>query len=296
MEESPASAIAGQSDARGPRAQARDRIVLGAGDDEHCAVVLSRECLDECPEADRESEGLVRPVASEGDQFLLGGRARDHVSVGDPTHGDVRDERTSVRARHRDRERIRPGERRSAVGVREAGRRRGRQGRDEPTVGEPPHPVTEEPCREAAGGDDHPRTVRRFAELRLDDSRKREVADGAVSVPVLVPELGEDAKRLRVRVQILQGAEPGDAGDAVARPAAAVGVLEVVGEETGVFVGEAERDEIVERAQAETSGRGLTIPTPCSRFVAAIASARARIARDTSASGSASTIGSPSSA
>jgi hypothetical protein len=47
---------------------------------------------------------------------------------------------------------------------------------------------------------------------------------------------------------------------------------------------------------AETSGSGLTMPTPCSRRVATIASARPRIAVDASLSGSARTIGSPSSA
>jgi hypothetical protein len=91
-------------------------------------------------------------------------------------------------------------------------------------------------------------------------------------------------------------AKPGDPGDPVPRSAAAVGLLEVVGQKSRLGLGEAELPELLEGVQAETSGSGLTIPTPCSRFVASIASATATIARETSASGSANTIGSPSSA
>ena len=82
----------------------------------------------------------------------------------------------------------------------------------------------------------------------------------------------------------------------MAGTAAAIRVLEVVGKRPRIGLGEADRLEFLESVQAERSGSGFTIPTPCSRFVAAIASARAMMACDTSASGSARTIGSPSSA
>jgi hypothetical protein len=64
----------------------------------------------------------------------------------------------------------------------------------------------------------------------------------------------------------------------VPRAATPVGVVEVIGERASVGFIEAESVKLVERVQAETSGSGLTMPTPCSRFVAAIASARPMIA------------------
>jgi hypothetical protein len=85
----------------------------------------------------------------------------------------------------------------------------------------------------------------------------------------------------------------------VALLAARLGVEEVVGEDTRIALVEPERPQAavdVLGAQLRTSGRGFTMPTPSSRLVSATASARAMIARETSASGSASTIGSPSSA
>jgi hypothetical protein len=143
---------------------------------------------------------------------------------------------------------------------------------------------------------DHDSRVGRLCELRVDDPRKGQIAERPVAVPALEPGLGDDPPWLGVRVQIGQGRQPSDSGDAVAGPPAAIGVFEVLRERPRVGLGEAETTNLVERAQAETSGSGLTMPTPCSRFVAAIASASATIARETSASGSTSTIGSPSSA
>ena len=79
------------------------------------------------------------------------------------------------------------------------------------------------------------------------------------------------------------------------RAVAAVGLFEVVRERPCVGFREAEPAQAVVRVQAETSGRGFRMPTPCSRFVDAIAWARATIACETSVSGSVSTIASPSS-
>ena len=141
--------------------------------------------------------------------------------------------------------------------------------------------------------------LRWIGELSLADPAEDEVADGASALPALETRLGDRPLRLGARVEIRQGREPVDAHDTVARPAAPVGVLEVVGEQGRVRIAEPEAAEPVEGlppGQAETSGSDLTMPTPCSRFVSEIVCARETIARETSASGSASTIGAPSSA
>jgi hypothetical protein len=146
--------------------------------------------------------------------------------------------------------------------------------------------------------DDESRSLGWLGELGVDDSGEGQIAERAVPVPALVPRLGHEAPGLGLRIEVGQRAKPRDAPGAVPGAPAAVGVLEVVGERARVVVGEAERPDLVERGQAagETRGSGLTMPTPCSRFVAATASARAMIACETSASGSADTMGSPSSA
>lgn len=61
-------------------------------------------------------------------------------------------------------------------------------------------------------------------------------------------------------------------------PAAPVRLFEMVREDARFGLREAEPAQPVVRVQAETSGSGFTIPTPCSRFVDAIASARPTIA------------------
>ena len=116
-----------------------------------------------------------------------------------------------------------------------------------------------------------------------------------MAVPPLVARLRSKALRLGGDVE-LQRAKPGDSRNTVPGPAAAVRVLKMVGEKPRVGLAEAQLPELLEGGQAETSGSGFTMPTPCSRLVASMDSASATIARDTSASGSAKTIGSPSSA
>ena len=148
----------------------------------------------------------------------------------------------------------------------------------------------------AVRGDHDACRRRRFRQLRLDDSCQRQVAEGPVSVPAFEPGLDGDPARLGAGVEVRKRGEPFDSGDPVARPAAAIGVLEVIGEDTRIGLGEPEVLDLLEGVQAETRGSGFTMPTPSSRFVAAIASASETIACETSASGSASTIGSPSSA
>jgi hypothetical protein len=159
--------------------------------------------------------------------------------------------------------------------------------------------MTEHPGGEAALGDDHARVLRRIRELRVDDRRKRQVAERPLAAPALVARLGDEPPRLRGRVEAWQRGEPLDAREPMTRLSAPLGVEEVVGEDVGVADAEAEPPQAVEELvgrQAETSGSDLTMPTPCSRFVPATASASSTTARETSASGSTRTIGSPASA
>ena len=145
-------------------------------------------------------------------------------------------------------------------------------------------------------GDHEPSPLGRLGELSLDDARERQVPDRSVAVPMLVPGFGRDPAGLGASVEIRQRPQPGDPRDSVAGPAAAIRVLEVVGKRPRVGLGKTDLAELVVSSQADRSGSGFTMPTPCSRFDAAIVSARAMMACETSASGSARTIGSPSSA
>jgi hypothetical protein len=113
---------------------------------------------------------------------------------------------------------------------------------------------------------------------------------------MFVAGLGGDAARFCGRVEIGQRGQPEDPRDAVTGAPAPVRVLEVIGERPGLAFGETELLEFLVGVQAETSGSDLTMPTPCSRFVPAMVSARRTIAWETSASGSTTTMASPSSA
>jgi len=108
--------------------------------------------------------------------------------------------------------------------------------------------------------------------------------------------LDDHPLRARGGIEVGQLGEPVEPRSTVPGPTAPVRFLEVVGECARVGFREAQPAQPVVRVQAETSGSGLTMPTPCSRLVDAIACARATIACETSVSGSVSTIGSPSSA
>ena len=126
---SEASEVGGRG--RGPRAATRrpedvarrtlperwNRIRVRTGDDEHCAVALAGERADEQVESERERERLVRLLAPERHQLLRCRCAAQDVAVGDGAHRDVGDERLAVRARDRDRERVRAGERLAPVGM-----------------------------------------------------------------------------------------------------------------------------------------------------------------------------------
>ena len=291
--------VAGEAEAGGAFAQRRYRIGLGTANEENGAVGLARQRADQHLEADGQREGLVRLLAAEGDEVVLRGIADENVAVRDPAHGDVRHEWLSVRARNRDRERVRADELRAAVRVGEAGGRGGGENADEAALRKLAHPVAEHPRGEAVPGDDHARVLRRVRQLSLDDARERDVAERAAALPPFEPRPIDDALGLRLRIEPRERREPADARDAVTALPPRIGVEEVVREDGGIGLGEAERpktrDDFV-RAQAGTSGSDFTMPTPCSRFVAAIDSARPMIARVTSSPGAASTIGSPLSA
>ena len=84
--------------------------------------------------------------------------------------------------------------------------------------------------------------LRRRLDLRHADLRKREVAEGAASVPALVPLLRQQPLRLRDRIDDLCF-EPLDPGQTVASLAASFGIEEVVGERLRLVLGEAEGEE-----------------------------------------------------
>jgi hypothetical protein len=288
-------AVAREADGAGGIAKRGHRIVLRTRHEEDRAVLLSRQRPDEHLQPDGEREGLVRLLAAEREELCLVGGARQDVAVRDLSHGDVGDEWPPVRARDSEGEGVRSRKRRPAIRTAETPRRGRRQRGDETSLSQAAHPVAEKAGREAARREDDPPSFGRLGELCLDDPCKRHVPERAFAVPALVAGLGGQAARVGSWVE-LDLTEPRDPGDPVTRPATAIGVLEVVCQNPRLGLAEAELPELLERAQAETSGSGLTMPTPCSRFVASIASASATIARETSASGSASTIGSPSSA
>jgi hypothetical protein len=289
-------AIAGEPRPGRTSAQARHRIAFRPRDQEHGAEALPRKRVHERLQPDGERKGLVGLLAAERNEILLCGVSVQHVSIGDLPHRDIGDERAAVGARHGNCEGVRAGQGRPAVGRGQPWRRGRRQGDSEPALSEPSDPVAEEAGRKAMRGDHEACPVGGLGQLSLDDAREGQIPDRAVAVPALVSRLGRDPARLGAGIEIRQRAQPRDPGDPVAGTAPAIRFLEVVGKRPRVGLREAERAQLLKGVQADRSGSGFTMPTPCSRFVAAIASARAMIACETSASGSAKTIGSPSSA
>ena len=147
----------------------------------------------------------------------------------------------SVRARDGDRERIRPGELRAAVGMAEPRRRRRREDGEEPALGEPACPVAEHSGREAVVRDDQARGLGRILELPVADRGQRQIAERATSFPALVARLGDDALGLGRRIDTVERLEPVDARETVPQLAAPLGVEEVVGKRARVRFREAER-------------------------------------------------------
>ena len=145
------------------------------------------ECGDEQLEADRKRERLVGVLAPERHE-LLGPRATcDDVAVRDRAHRHVRDERLSLARGDRDRERVRPRQRRAARGWREPARRGRRQQRHEPPGREAADPVAERAGRKARRRHDEARTRDAFGEDVVEDRRERQVAEGAGTLPAVDP-------------------------------------------------------------------------------------------------------------
>lgn len=111
------------------------------------------------------------------------------------------------------------------------GARRGRRGRgdraDEATLGEPAGVVAEHAGGEAVGGCDHTSMHGRVGELGAHDRLEHEVADGAASLPALVPILGDDALGAGGGVEAGQRLEPRDACEAMPGAAGVLGVEDV---------------------------------------------------------------------
>ena len=136
--------------------------------------------------------------------------ARKHGAVRDRAHRHVGDDRLPVTRRDRDRERVRAGERRAAIRVRQSARRRRGQRRDEAAVGEPSRPVAEHAGREAAARDDDARALGRIGERGAHDLLEHEVAERSVAVPALEALLRLDQQRPSGRIEV-ERLEPRDA-------------------------------------------------------------------------------------
>ena len=104
------------------------------------------------------------------------GEPGEDVAVGDAPHRDVGDERRAVRARDADRERVRAGQRRAAVGRGEPPRRGRGQRRDEAAVGEAAHPVAE---RSRSGSSARRRRPARARAARRAPRRRSPPASGS---------------------------------------------------------------------------------------------------------------------
>ena len=129
--------------------EARHRVMGRTRGDDDRAVVRPCKCADEQLDRRRERERLVGLRAAERNEVLRTRVTEEDVAVRHRAHGDVRHERASVRRGNGDRDRVRPRERRTALGMRQAPRRRRCDDRDEACVGEAPSPRAEHARRKA---------------------------------------------------------------------------------------------------------------------------------------------------
>ena len=209
-------------------------------DEQHRAIAVADERIDQKLQSDCERERLVRMLTAEGHELVLGRRAGDHVTVGHTSHGDVAHDRRARGARDGDRKRVRPGELRPTLWMAEARRRRRGQHGQEPALGKPPHPVTEHPGGKAVVRDDEPCGFGRILELPRADRRQSQVAERAAALPALVAPIGLHALRLGRRIEARQCLEPAHARKTVPSLPARLGVEEVVGKCAGVLFRETE--------------------------------------------------------
>ena len=174
------------------------------------------------------------PARRQGNELLVRRRSREDVAVRDRAHRDVGDDRPPVRARDRDRERIRPGQRLAALGMRQPRRRRRRQRRDQAALGELAHPVPEHPGREAvARRRPHgpwpagPRAAR--GRLRPGSGSR-----GRRARPSARTRARRGSSRGVHRVEIRERRQPLDPRQAVPAASARLGVEKVIGENARV--------------------------------------------------------------
>jgi hypothetical protein len=176
-------------------------------------------------------------------------RSEQDVAVGHGPHGDVRHERMSLGRRNGDRDRVRPRERRTAVGMGQTTWRRRGDDRDEARLGEAARPGAEHARRKAGLRDDEARSLRWVGEDAVADGRERDIAERPLAVPALEPVGPLDPIRPGDRVArgLQQADEPGDAGEPVTRAAGSVCGGEMADDDLGVPLREAARLERAER-------------------------------------------------
>lgn len=163
-----------------------------------------------------------------------------HISKGDPPHRDVGNQRTTVGVGNRNRDRVRPGERRAPVGVRQPSGRGCRENGNEAALGEPPRPVTENARREAGRRHDQPHAIWWVRKLRVAHRGKRQVTERSPAIPALERRLCNDALGCSRRVVPVPLGEMLDTDDPVAALPPTLGVEEVVRERCRVGIGEPE--------------------------------------------------------
>src|SRR5204862_6765552 len=94
---------------------------------------------------------------------------------------------------------------------------------------------------EGAGAPDEPAVLGGPRELCADDGVEDEVAEGAVSLPALVPLLRDDARRPSAGLQPRERLEPFDPAEAVTPATGCLGGREVAAEDGSRLRVEAER-------------------------------------------------------
>ena len=169
-------------------------------DEQDGAVAVHDERVDEQLQPNRECERLVRVLAAERYELVVGGGARDHVTVGHASHRHVGDDRLAVRARNADGDRIRPGELRASIRMAETRGRGCGEDREEAARGETAGPVAEHAGGKAVVSHDQPGGLGRILQLARADRSQGEVAERTTAFPPLVAGFRDDALGLRARV------------------------------------------------------------------------------------------------
>ena len=192
-------------------------LVVSVRTDDDRAGLRPGQRADQQFDPGGEGEGLVRLRAAERHELLRTGLAGEDVTVRDGAHRDVRDERSAIRRRHGDGDRIRPGQRRPTRGVRETWRRVRGDDRDQAGVSEPPGPCAQHARGEARLRNDDARVLGGIRHDRIADRGQRQMPESAAPVPALEARRALDQLRLRSRVALAleELFEPRDSGQAL---------------------------------------------------------------------------------